>query len=64
MEWKWDISTALAVVNQGWSTEAERMLLKSASAFIAKVAAEAHANARKNATCRTCGHNPFDDIGD
>ena len=59
MEWKWDIATALAVCQMGWHTEAERTVLTSAQAFISNVAREAHLQAQRNSTCRTCGHNPL-----
>ena len=60
MEWKGDTETALAVISRGWHNEAERVVMRAAQDFISNIAREVHLEARKNATCRTCGHNPLD----
>lgn len=59
MEWKSDIATALAVMAAGWSTEEQRAVYNAAHVFVLNVAREAHFQAVKDSTCRTCGHNPL-----
>jgi len=55
MKWIGTIDTALCVAACGWSTEDERIVYRSALAFIQRVRNEAMERSIKTLKCRTCG---------